>query len=41
MTGKKKIALIVVVIVAAAAVVGFTVSQTQKNVVTVQTGKVI
>jgi HlyD family secretion protein len=36
----KKIAIIVGVIVLLGAVVGFTVNQTQKNVVTVQTGKV-
>jgi HlyD family secretion protein len=37
----KKIAIIVGVVVLLGAVVGFTVNQTQKNVVTVQTGKVI
>jgi HlyD family secretion protein len=37
----KKIAIIVGVILLLGAVVGFTVNQTQKNVVTVQTGKVV
>jgi HlyD family secretion protein len=37
----KKIGIIVGVIVLLGAIVGFTVNQTQKNVVTVQTGKVI
>src|ERR1700753_1965661 len=37
----KKIAIIVVVIVLLGAIVGFTVNQSQKNVVTVQTGKVM
>ena len=37
----KKIAIIVVVIVLLGAIVGFTVNQSQKNVVTVQTGKVV
>jgi HlyD family secretion protein len=37
----KKIAIIAGVIVALGAIVGFTVNQTQKNVVTVQTGKVM
>jgi HlyD family secretion protein len=37
----KKIALILGVIVLLGAIVGFTVNQTQKNVVTVQTGKVV
>jgi HlyD family secretion protein len=37
----KKVAIIVGVIVLLGAIVGFTVNQTQKNVVTVQTGKVI
>jgi HlyD family secretion protein len=37
----KKIALIAGVIVALGAIVGFTVNQSQKNVVTVQTGKVM
>jgi len=37
----KKIAIIAGVIVALGAIVGFTVNQTQKNVVTVQTGKVV
>src|ERR1051326_2076491 len=36
----KKIALIVVILLVAVAVVGFTVNQSQKNVVRVQTGKV-
>lgn len=37
----KKIAIIVGVVVLLGAIVGFTVNQTQKNVVTVQTGKVM
>jgi HlyD family secretion protein len=37
----KKIALIAGIIVALGAIVGFTVNQSQKNVVTVQTGKVL
>lgn len=37
----KKIAIIAGIIVALSAIVGFTVNQTQKNVVTVQTGKVV
>src|SRR5215469_11297558 len=37
----KKIAIIVGVIVLLGAIVGFTVNQSQKNVVTVQTGKVV
>jgi HlyD family secretion protein len=37
----KKIALIVGVIILLGAIVGFTVNQSQKNVVTVQTGKVV
>src|SRR6201993_1579859 len=37
----KKIAIIVGVVLLLGAVVGFTVNQTQKNVVTVQTGKVL
>lgn len=37
----KKIAIILGVIAALLAIVGFTVNQTQKNVVTVQTGKVV
>src|SRR5215472_2770901 len=37
----KKIAIIVGVILLLGAVVGFTVNQTQKNVVAVQTGKVV
>src|ERR1041385_8182684 len=37
----KKIALIVVILLVAVAVVGFTVNQSQKNVVRVQTGKVV
>jgi HlyD family secretion protein len=37
----KKIILIVVILLVAAGVVGFTVNQSQKNAVTVQTGKVI
>jgi len=37
----KKIAIIVGVVLLLGAVVGFTVNQTQKNVVTVQTGKVV
>jgi HlyD family secretion protein len=37
----KKIVLIVVVVLLLGAVVGFTVNQSQKNVVTVQTGKVV
>lgn len=36
----KKIILIIVILLVAAGVVGFTVNQSQKNVVTVQTGKV-
>src|ERR1051326_9175580 len=36
----KKIVLIIVILLVAVAVVGFTVNQSQKNVVTVQTGKV-
>src|SRR5438270_2882654 len=37
----KKIALIVGIIILLGAIVGFTVNQSQKNIVTVQTGKVI
>src|SRR5690348_17606987 len=37
----KKIALIAGVIILLGAIVGFTVNQSQKNVVTVQTGKVV
>ena len=37
----KKIAIIVGIIVLAGAIVGFTVNQSQKNVVTVQSGKVL
>jgi len=37
----KKIVLIIVILVVAVAVVGFTVNQTQKGAVTVQTGKVV
>jgi HlyD family secretion protein len=37
----KKIIIIIGVVIALGAIVGFTVNQTQKNVVTVQTGKVI
>src|SRR5260370_16939967 len=37
----KKIAIIVGIIILLGAIVGFTVSQTQKNVVAVQTGKVM
>ena len=37
----KKIILIVVILLVAVAVVGFTVNQSQKSVVTVQTGKVV
>src|ERR1041385_7711651 len=37
----KKIALIIGIIVLLGAIVGFTVNQSQKNVVAVQTGKVI
>src|SRR6478609_9275838 len=37
----KKVILIVVILLVAAGVVGFTVNQSQKNAVTVQTGKVI
>jgi HlyD family secretion protein len=37
----KKIAIIAGIIVALSAIVGFTVNQTQKNMVTVQTGKVV
>ena len=37
----KKIALILGIVVLLGAIVGFTVNQSQKNVVTVQTGKVV
>src|SRR5262252_426776 len=37
----KKIAIIIGIAIALIAIVGFTVNQTQKNVVTVQTGKVV
>jgi HlyD family secretion protein len=37
----KKIAIIVGIVILLGAIVGFTVNQTQKNVVTVQTGKVV
>ena len=37
----KKIAIIFVVVMLLGAIVGFTVNQSQKNVVTVQTGKVV
>src|SRR5215469_17480404 len=41
MKTKKKVLLIVLGLVVALAIVGFSVTQTQKNLVTVQTGKVI
>src|SRR5215471_6213900 len=41
MKTKKKVLLIVLGLVVALAIVGFSVNQTQKNLVTVQTGKVL